>query len=103
MAGKKLFTADLPANTNTTVATVPSGKVWNFTIVFTNRSDVDIEIQFAVGDSATPNVSEYYIYDIMIPRNNSLERSGHVAEAGKLIVCKSDKVGLSVNGHGYEE
>lgn len=103
MAGKKLFSADILANTNTTLGTVPTGKVWNFTIVFCNRTDSDITIQFAVGDNATPNASEYYIYNMIVPHNNSLERSGHVAQAGKLIVCRADKVGLSVNGHGYEE
>lgn len=103
MAGKKLFSEDLAAATNTTVGTVPAGKVWSFTIVFCNRTDYEIFVRFAVGDSATPDPSEYYMYDIKVPPNNTLERSGHLAEAGKLIVCRADRVGLAVNGHGYEE
>lgn len=105
MAAKQLISYELPATTNTVIGTVPADKEWSFTIVFCNRTDADIKVRFAVSTSGTsnPDVSEYYMYDVIVPANNSIERSGHTAQASRKIICYASAVGLSINAHGYEE
>lgn len=104
MAAKHLFTNDLTASTYT-VSTVPAGKEWSFSIVFCNRTSGYIRVRFAVSSSgtSTPADSEFYMYDIEVPPNNSIERSGHTAQAGRKIIYWAEKAGISVNGHGYED
>lgn len=103
MAGKQLFSADLAAAVDTDVATVTALKEWSFSISFCNRTTSAIRVRLAIAASALPIAAEYYLYDVTVPANNTLERSGHVAQAGKHIVCRADAAGISVNGHGYEE
>ncbi len=105
MAGKHLFSNSLAASTYTVVGTVPPGKEWSFTIVFCNTTDKIIKIRFAVSSSvtSTPDDSELYLKDIELKPNDTLERSGHVAHAGRKVICWASSTGISVNGHGYED
>lgn len=105
MAAKHLITYNLPATTNTTIGTVPSDKEWSFTINFCNRTDTNIKIRFAVSTSGsdTPNDSEFYMYDLVVPANDFRERSGHTAQASRKLICYASAAGISINVHGYEE
>lgn len=105
MAAKHLFSYDLPATTNTVVTTVPAGVEWSFTINFCNRTDGDIKVRYALSTSgtSTPDVSEYFLYDINVPANDTVRFPGNVAQSGRKIICYSSSAGISVNGQGYEE
>lgn len=105
MAGKKLFTADLAAGTDTDMvpAGVPTGKEWSFTTSFCNRTSAPISIRLAISETGTAAASEYYEYDALLPANGVIERTGLVAAAGKHIIARASAAGVSVNGHGYEE
>jgi hypothetical protein len=93
---------DLAATTNTTVYTVPAATTSSFSINFTNRNNVPVEIRFGICTTSTPANSEFIIFDAIVAAGTSLERTGLVAQAGKLIVAYSDTAGVSVQVYGYE-
>jgi len=91
------------ATTNTTVYTVPSGKVSTLTVSICNTSVTPISVRLAVAASGTPSISEYLEYDATIPQNGVLERGGIVAQAAKNIVVYANTAAVSVTIFGYEE
>lgn len=103
MASGTLGQADLSATTNTTVYTVPSGKVATFTVNICNRNSLPIAVRLAVAATGTPGNSEYIEYDAVIPANGVLERTGIVSTASKNVVVYSSAATCSVNVYGYEE
>lgn len=94
--------ADVAATTNTTLYTVPTGFKDSFSVNFCNRTAVAIVVRFAISTLATPTNAEYIIYDASIPANASVERTGLVAQAGKLMVVYAATAGLSCTVYGYE-
>ncbi|MDI1231327.1 MAG: hypothetical protein PSU93_09280 [Methylobacter sp.] len=103
MASGKLGTADLVATTLTTIYTVPALKVASYSISVCNRTNASIALRLAESVDATPGLSEYIEYDMSIPANGVLERTGRVLDAGKLIVAYASATGISININGYEE
>lgn len=105
MSAKHLISYDLPATTNTVVGTIPASVEWSFTLNFCNRTDGDIRIRYALSTSgtSTPDVSEYYLYDTVVPANDTLKFPGNVGQSGRKLICYADAAGISVNCHGYEE
>lgn len=93
---------DLAATTNTTVYTVPAATTASFSVNFTNRSNVVGVIRLAICATSTPANSEYIFFDYSLAGNTSLERTGLVAQAGKLIVAYSTVANISVQVYGYE-
>lgn len=102
MASGILGVANLSAATNASVYTVPSSVTASFAVNFTNRNNVPVVIRLAVCDSSTPSNSEYIIYDVIIAENSSLERTGLVAQTGKIVVAYSNTANVSVQVYGYE-
>lgn len=103
MATGILGTADLTAATNTTVYTVPASTQASMSVNICNRGTTNAVINLAVAASATPTNDEYFIFRASIPPGGSLERSGLVAQAAKLVVVYSDVASVSVQVYGYED
>ena len=102
MANGLLGFADLSANTNTTLYTVTSGLTGSFSVNFTNRNEGPITVSLGICASSTPANGEYLLYKVEIDGNGSLERSGLVAQGGKLVVVNASSVGVSAQVYGYE-
>ena len=103
MATGKLGTANLAATTLTTVYTVPSSIVASFTISVCNRMGIPVDVRIAESTSGTPALSEYIEYDVHIPANGVLERTGRVLGATGTVVAYASATGVSININGYEE
>lgn len=104
MASGTLGQSAPSAVTNTTVYTVPSGKVATFNVNMVNRSQqYPCTVRLAICASSTPGSSEYIEYDATIQPNEVLERTGLVATAAKLVVVYVSLANVSVNVYGYEE
>lgn len=103
MATGTLGQAALSASTNTTVYTVPAGKTATFSVSMLNRGGGPFDARLAIAASGTPTNAEYLEYDVSIPQNSVLERTGLVASAGKQIVAYASTGDLVVNIYGYEE
>lgn len=92
------------AATNTTVYTVPSGKVGTFTINIVNRNSSNATIRLAISATGTPSASEWIEYGAqLLGGGGILERTGLVAEATKNVVIYSDVSDTSISVYGYEE
>jgi hypothetical protein len=102
MASGLLGFNDLTAATNTTVYTVPSSVTSSFAVNFTNRNITPVTVRLAICATSTPANGEYVIYDVIIQGSSSLERTGLVAQTGKLVVAYSNTANVSVQAYGYE-
>lgn len=91
------------AATNTTVYTVPSGKVASFSVSIVNRGSSQMAIRLAISATATPTNSEWIEYDAILAPRDVLERGGLVAQAGENIVVYADTASASVSVYGFEE
>lgn len=91
------------ATTNTTVYTVPAGKVATFNINIVNRGTSTASVRVAIAANGTPTSAEYLEYGAAIPAGGVLERTGLRASAGKNIVVYANSADTSVNVYGYEE
>ncbi len=103
MASGKLGGADLAAETNTTLYTVPALTTASFSVNFANRNTVSVNIRLAIGTSATPAATDWVIYDVVLAGNGSLERTGLVLGASNLVVVYSSATNVTATVYGYEE
>lgn len=102
MATGRLGAADLAAATNTTLYTVPADTFTVLSVSICNRNTTAVNVRIAVASSATPTNSEFIEYDTQIAGNGSLERTGIVLDAAKLIVVRSSAVNVSAVAYGIE-
>lgn len=102
MASGILGTADLSAATDTSVYTVPADTYSVVTVSFCNRGSTTASIRLAVATNATPDAAEYLEYDVSVGPNGVLERTGIVADATKIIVCRSSATSVSAVVMGIE-
>lgn len=103
MASGTLGQASLSATTNTTLYTVPVGKVATFNVSMCNTNATPVLVRLAICASGTPAVGEYLEYETSVPAYGVLERGGLVASAGKLVVVYSNTASVNVNVYGYED
>lgn len=103
MASGTLGQSAPAATTNTTVYTVPVGKIAIFNVNIVNRGTTTISVRLAIAATGTPSNSEYLEYDANISASGVLERTGLMATAGKLVVAYASTANASVNIYGYEE
>ena len=103
MATGILGTADVVADTDTTVYTVPSAKVATVNVSICNRNNSPIRVRLAMAASGTPGASEWIEYDTILLANGVLERTALVLEATKRIVIRTDTSSVSVVAYGFEE
>mgnify|MGYP006271163467 FL=1 len=102
MATGRLAASAIPATTNTTVYTVPSGyySVCNISIV--NRNSSAINLRLAMAASGTPNAEEWIEYDTIIIPNGVFERTGLVMQAGLNLVVYSSAATVGCTVYGIE-
>lgn len=91
------------ATTNTTVYTVPSGKLASFSVNILNRGAASVSVRLAIATTGTPANEEWIEFGASVPANGVLERSGLVAQAGERIVVFASTADVSVSVYGYEE
>lgn len=94
--------ADLAANTNTTLYTVPAATTLSFAVNFANRNQAPVSVTLSIANAATPTNGENIFFQTVIEGNNNFERTGLVAQAGKLIVVQSSSANVSAQVYGYE-
>ena len=102
MANGRLGTADLAANTNTTVYTVPAANFAVVTLSMCNRSTTQRSIRVAIAAADTPTPGEYIEYDTSLVGNGTLERTGIVVNAGQKIVVHANSVDVAAVVYGLE-
>ena len=102
MATGILGQAALSAATNTTVYTVPATTFTVFSVSVCNRGTTTATIRIAIAAAATPTTAEYIEFDTQISANGVLERTGLMANAGKLLVVYANTANVSVSAFGIE-
>lgn len=98
----RLGTADLTANVDVVVYTVPVGFVATVTIAILARTTTG-GVYCAVTQSAEVTNQDYLEYNALVPVSGVLERTGVVLSAGEHIIVRSSVGGVSVRVHGFEE
>ena len=95
-----LGSADLAANTLTTICTLPAGSQ-AFTVNVCNRNNTNVVIRIApMSTLATPTNAEYFVYDSNLQANDVMQLSGLTSGSAKLVVVYSDTANVSVNVYG---
>lgn len=94
--------ADLSATTLTTIYTVPTSTFAVASVNITNRNATSVDVRLALAASDTPNAADYIEYDVSIPANAVLERTGLVLGASQKIVVYSSDANVSVVAYGIE-
>ena len=94
--------AALAAATNTTVYTVPVATFSVFSVSVCNRGTTTATIRMAIASAATPTNAEWIEFDTQISANGVLERTGLMANAGKLLVVFASNANVSVSAFGIE-
>lgn len=100
MSGK-FGAVSLAATTNTTVATFTVDATISINV--TNRTISPIKVRLAIGTNATPADADWINYDVEIPANGILERTGQAVSSGERVVAYAAATGISVRVHGFEE
>ena len=95
-----LGSADLAANTLTTICTLPAGSQ-SFTVNVCNRNNANVAIRIApLAAAATPTNAEYFVYDTVLQAYSVMQLSGVTSGSAKLVVVRSDTANVSVNVYG---
>ncbi len=102
MATGRLGVQAIPAVTNTTVYTVPTGYYAVCNVSITNRNTTAVKIRLAMASAAAPNAQEWLEYDVAIAGNGVFERTGLVLNAGLNIVVYSDTASVGCTVYGIE-
>lgn len=103
MASGRLGAVSPAALTNTTVYTVPAGKLATFNVSITNTNSTTTNIRLALSVASTPTSSEWVLYDCPILPYSTLERTGIVLDATKLVVAYANTTGISIVAYGMED
>ena len=102
MATGTLGQAALAATTNTTVYTVPATTFTVLSLAVVNRGTTTVSVRVALAAASTPTSAEYIEYDAQIGPGGTLERTGIMMDAGKLLVCYASNANVSVSAFGIE-
>lgn len=103
MAAGRLGASDLAATTNTSVYTVPGGKLASFSVRVCNRNAAAVTVRLALAATGTPGTSEWLVYDKSIPANGVMDETGLVLDAAKILVVYASTTGVNVVVFGYED
>ena len=103
MATGRLGVADLAATTNTSIYTVPTGKIATLSVSVCNRTGGAVTVRLALCATGTPADTEYIEYGTTIAANSTLTRTGLVLDAAKILVAYGSATGISVVAWGFED
>lgn len=92
----------IPATTNTTVYTVPTGYYAVCNVSVTNRNSTSVTIRMAMSSTGTPNAQEWIEWETTIVGNGVFERTGLVLQAGLNIVVFSSSANVGCTVYGIE-
>jgi len=98
-----LGSANPLAITNTTLYTVPTGKIATVNVNLCNRGTAPITVQVALSAAAIPTLNEYIEFNATIPANSVLERTAIVLAATQKVVVQASVATLSALVTGFEE
>lgn len=101
MSGR-LGKADLTANTDTDLYTVPAGNLAVVNVYFCNRTAASIRVRLAVRSGAIAN-PDYLEFDADVPANGVLERTKIPLDPGEIITVRANATGISAQVRGFEE
>jgi len=102
MATGRLSATVIPATTNTTVYTVPTGFYTVCNVSITNRNASSIRIRLAMATTGTPNVQEWIEWETVVVGNGVFERTALVLNAGLNLVVYSDTANVGCTVYGIE-
>jgi hypothetical protein len=102
MATGRLGVTDLAAATNTTLYTCPAGFFSVASVTICNRNASAVTVRLALTTSSTVTDNAYLEYNVTIPANSVLERTGLVLAAGQLIVVYSSTTQVDAVAYGIE-
>jgi len=102
MATGRLGVSALPATTNTTVYTVPTGYYSVFNVSITNRNTSSVTVRLALSTTGTPNDQDWLEFDTVIAPKGVFERTGLVAQAGINVVVWSSATTVGATVYGIE-
>jgi hypothetical protein len=102
MATGRLGVTDLAATTNTTLYTCPSGFFAVASVTICNRNSTAVTVRLALTTSSTVTDNAYLEYNVTVPANSVLERTGLVLAAGQLIVVYSSSTLVDAVAYGIE-
>lgn len=103
MASGKLGNSSPAATTNTSVYTVPAGKVATFNVSVTNTTTAPITFRLAIAAAGTPTSAEWIEYDTQVNPKDVFERTALVASATEIVVAYASAIGLSIRVYGFEQ
>lgn len=95
--------AALAPNTDTPLYTVPASTVTTATVNFCNTTGNPVNVRLAVTTGGAAAASDYLEYDVVVPANGVLERTGVVLSPGEMVVARATATGISVHARGFEE
>jgi len=101
MSGR-LGKADLAADTNTAVYTVPADTVATANINLCNRTDTAVTVRIAIHEDVLDE-ADWLEYDAPLPAYGVLERTGLALSSGETLTVHASGAGVSVRVHGFEE
>jgi len=94
--------ANLAANTDTSLYTVPADTVATVNLNLCNRSATAVSVRVAVHTDTLTN-ADYLEYDSLIPPRGLLERTGLAMSSGETLTVHANGEGISARTHGFEE
>ncbi|MGE4402861.1 MAG: hypothetical protein AB7F61_14395 [Desulfobulbus sp.] len=102
MASGVLGKAALAADIDTSVYTVPAGKVATVNVNMVNRGSDPVTVRLSIG-AAVPMAADYIEYEVALPANGVLERAGMVMASAEVLVARASADTVSVRAYGFEE
>lgn len=103
MASGILGKASLAANTDTVLYTAPAGTVTTTTVNFCNTTSTAINVRLAATSGAAATLPDYLEYDVSVPANGVLERTGIVLSPAEVLIARASALGVAVQARGFEE
>ena len=103
MASGVFGKADLSATTMTEIVAAPTSGIKVASVSVCNRSAAEVTLRLAVSATAGAVASADYLeYDVKIPANGVLERSGIILSASNGLMAYVSATGVSVGAYGID-
>ena len=94
--------SDLTANSWTEIASPPGSGIKVTTINITNRTDASKKVRIGLASSTSVNDTDVIEYDVVIPANGVLERTGIVLDSSNGLYVYSNAAGCTAIAWGLD-